>query len=205
MKQLFIIRHGETDVNKAGMIQGRSIDAPINNLGHQQASAIVEALESFSVQKIVTSSLLRTHQTAEPLAKKLNLTFKQYKDLDEIDFGELEGKEFSTIEEKIDSIHHKWSCGDLDCCASGGESPKKVYERANKCVQKILSTSPEQRIAFFIHGRLIRILLSEWLGHGLKNMHLIEHQNGAINILNWEKGEFEAVDLNNVEHLAELA
>lgn len=205
MKQLFIIRHGETDINKAKVIQGRSINAPLNALGKQQAMAIVDVLEAFSVQKIIASSLVRTHQTAEPLAKKLGLDFEKHADLDEIDFGEFEGKEFSTIEDEINVIHTKWKLGEVDLAATGGESPRQVFERANRRVREILRTSGEENIAFVIHGRLIRILLSEWLGHGLKNMHLIKHQNGAINILRWSEEKFEAIELNKTDHLLELA
>ncbi|MEX0856629.1 MAG: histidine phosphatase family protein [Balneolaceae bacterium] len=204
MKQLFVIRHGETDNNKAKMIQGRSINAPINALGKRQALAIVEVLDTFSIQKIVASSLDRTHQTAEPLATKLGLDSEKHTDLDEIDFGELEGQEFQLIESQINMVHTKWSSGEVDFAVEGGESPRQVFDRANKRIQHILSTSEEENIVFVIHGRLIRILLSEWLGHGLKNMHLIEHQNGAINHLTWQNGEFKAVELNKTAHLGDL-
>ncbi|MDR9415223.1 MAG: histidine phosphatase family protein [Gracilimonas sp.] len=204
MKQLFIIRHGETDNNKAGIIQGRSLDASINDLGRMQAKAICDALEPFEIQKIVASGLRRTHETAQPLANQRKLEIYTYPELDEIDFGVLEGRSFTNIKDDVMEVHEKWKGGDVDFAPKNGESPKQTYQRANGKVEDVLKNSTEESIVFMIHGRLTRILLSEWLGLGLKNMHQIEHQNGAINHLTWHDGFFKAVELNKTEHLLEL-
>lgn len=206
VKQIFVIRHGETDNNKAGIIQGRSIDASINQLGKQQAQSICEALKPFEIHKIVASGLRRTHETAQPLAENRNLPIEKYPELEEIDFGILEGKSFKEFEDKIMEVHDEWQSGKVDYAPENGESPRQVFDRANRKVEKVLNSlnTEEQGIVFMIHGRLIRILLSEWLGYGLKNMHEIEHQNGAINHLIWENGEFRALELNITEHLLEL-
>lgn len=204
VKQIFVIRHGETDNNKAGIIQGRSINASINQLGRQQAQSICKAVKPFNIQKIVASGLLRTHETAQPLADHLNLTIEKHPELDEIDFGILEGKSFSDIEVEMQEVHDEWISGNVDFAPKNGESPRQVFERANSKVEEVLNNSEEENIVFMVHGRLTRILLSEWLGHGLKNMHKIEHQNGAINHLIWQEGKFKAVELNMTDHLMEL-
>jgi probable phosphoglycerate mutase len=204
MKQLFFIRHGETDNNKERIIQGRSIDASINELGKMQAQAICEAMEPYNIDKIVVSGLRRTYETAKPLALQLGLEIEKYAELDEIDFGILEGKFFTEIEEQVTKVNEQWKSGNVDYAPENGESPQQTFKRANNRVKEVLETSKEDNIAFIIHGRLTRILLSEWLGHGLKNMHKIEHQNGAINHLIWQEDKFEAVELNKVDHLMKL-
>lgn len=204
VKQIFVIRHGETDNNKAGIIQGRSINASINQLGRQQAQSICEAVQSFNIQKIVASGLRRTHETAQPLADYLNLPIEKHPELDEIDFGILEGKSFSDIEVEMQEVHDEWVGGNIDFAPENGESPRQVYKRANSKVEEVLNNSKEENIVFMVHGRLTRILLSEWLGYGLENMHKIEHQNGAINHLIWQNGAFKAVELNKTDHLMEL-
>ncbi|MCH2449641.1 MAG: histidine phosphatase family protein [Gracilimonas sp.] len=204
MKQLFFIRHGETDNNKASIIQGRSLDASINELGSIQAKAIRDALEPFEIQKIVASGLCRTHETVQPLAERRKLEIEKYPELDELDFGILEGKVFTEIRDQVMEVHEQWKGGNVDFAPENGESPRQTFTRASKKVIEVLESSEEEHIVFMIHGRLIRILLSEWLGHGLHNMHKIEHQNGAINRLTWEDGKFEAVELNKTDHLLEL-
>ncbi len=204
MKQLFIVRHGETDNNKKHIIQGRGLDASINELGRLQAEAICDALEPFEVHKIVASGLRRTHETAQPLASHRKLDIQKYPELDEIDFGILEGKVFTEIKDEVMEVHEQWKGGNVDYAPEKGESPRQTYARANAKVEEVLESSKEESIVFIIHGRLTRILLSEWLGYGLKNMHKIEHQNGAINHLTWHDGRFKAVELNKTDHLMEL-
>ena len=204
MKQIFIVRHGETDNNKAGIIQGRSLDASINELGRMQARAISEALEPFDIQKIVASGLRRTHETAQPLAEKRKLSIEKYPELDEINFGVLEGRSFTNIKDEVMELQKQWESGNLDFAPKNGESPRQTFTRANNKVNEVLETSTEESIVFVIHGRLTRILLSEWLGYGLRNMHKIEHQNGAINHLSWKGGIFKALELNKTDHLLEL-
>lgn len=204
MKHVFVIRHGQTDVNKGNIIQGRGVNAPINDLGLMQAQAILKALEDFPIRKIVTSSLHRTWQTAEPLVQKFGSAHESHTDLDELDFGEFEGRKFSAIQPQLDEIHAQWEAGNVGLAIPGGESPLEAFRRADNRVQQILQSSQESHIAFILHGRLIRILLSEWLGLGLRNMHKVEHQNGAVNHLKWENGKFEAVELNKTDHLLEL-
>lgn len=204
MKQLFFIRHGETDNNKASIIQGRGLDASINELGRLQAKAICDALEPFNIQKIVASGLRRTHETVQPLAEQRKLKIEKYPELDEIDFGIMEGKVFTEIQEQVMEVHEQWKGGNVDFAPEKGESPLQTFTRANSKVVEVLESSKEEYIVFMIHGRLTRILLSEWLGYGLHNMHKIEHQNGAINRLTWKAGKFEAVELNKTDHLVEL-
>jgi probable phosphoglycerate mutase len=204
MKQIFTIRHGETDNNKKHILQGRGLDASLNELGKLQAQAICDAMKPHQVDKIVASSLIRTHETVQPLADDRKLDIEKYPELDEIDFGVFEGKVFMDIEDEIMALHDEWTKGRVELPPKDGESPQQAFDRANAKVMDVLESSEEENIVFMIHGRLTRILLSVWLGYGLPNMHKIEHQNGAINHLTWDDGKFEVVELNKTEHLLEL-
>ncbi|MBO6620337.1 MAG: histidine phosphatase family protein [Balneola sp.] len=201
MKQLYIIRHGETKFNKSHLMQGRGINASLNDTGRKQADAISIYFKDKPVSKIVTSNLKRAKESAEPLCRLFNLKPEAYTELDEMDFGNLEGKSFDEVKSDLVHLHECWSSGKLETAPENGETPIQVYKRANLKVEEILKTSDEECIVFILHGRLIRILLSEWLGLGLKNMHQIEHQNGAINKLTWSENGFEAVELNVTSHL----
>lgn len=201
MKQLYIIRHGETRFNKSHLMQGRGINASLNDTGRRQAEAISIYLKDQPVSKIVTSSLKRAKESAEPLCRLFNLKREAYTELDEMDFGDLEGKSFDEVKSELVHLHESWSSGKLEIAPENGENPVQVYKRANLKVEEILKLSDAECIVFMLHGRLIRILLSEWLGLGLKKMHQIEHQNGAINTLRWKESGFEAVELNLTSHL----
>jgi len=199
--KLFIVRHGETDYNKNGMMQGRSIDAPLNKTGLIQSENVAQKLEQENPEILVSSSMKRAIQTAEPLSGRMSAEINSFRDLDEMDFGDFEGKRSADIHDELINIHNTWASGEVDQPISGGESPLEVFHRANGRIVDLLKQHTGKTTVIVLHGRLIRILLSEWLGFGLKNMHKIEHANGAINHLVKNDLSYEAIYLNSTDHL----
>ena len=198
--RLFIARHGETEYNRKGLLQGRGIDAPLNETGLRQAEAISNYLIQYTPNRLVSSSMQRAWQTAEPIEKKAGLTIMKNGDLDEMDFGKFEGKPYLDASEELQDLQKSWMSGDVTRQIPNGESPRDVFDRANGAVQDLLMNSDDGVMVMVLHGRLIRILLSEWLGFGLANMHKVEHQNGALYQLIYN-GKFESVYLNKTDHL----
>lgn len=199
--RLFIARHGETNYNRNGLLQGRGIDAPLNETGQLQARHLAHYLSSYESTSIVSSSLRRAWETASFYEEKTELTLQKHKDLDEMDFGDFEGQSMKEIAKELDDLQNGWKNGDISLRIPGGESPKEVFERADYAARSYINGSETETVMLFVHGRLIRILLSEWLGYGLKNMHKIEHRNCAVNHLILKKGSFEPVYLNKTDHL----
>ena len=202
--RLFIARHGETDYNKKGLLQGRGIDAPLNETGKLQAKKLSDYLKSYDINGVFCSNLQRTWQTAKPYRELSGIEIIKDKNLDEMDFGDFEGVSYSEISEEINRVQQSWQKGDTSVNIPGGESPDQVFERANDAVQTIISNHIGDTLTLIIHGRLIRILLSEWLGYGLKNMHKIDHTNGGVNQIVFNKNSFTSVYLNKTAHLADL-
>lgn len=200
-KHFYLIRHGETEFNKTKKLQGRGINAPLNETGRNQAEYVAEALQDVAISEIITSSLLRAKESAEPISKLKSIAIESYSALDEMDFGEWEGQPFDDVIDQIKDIQSKWKAGDTHVQVPGGESPDEVFTRSGDFLKKLAKESQHNNIAVVIHGRLIRILLAGLLGIGLKNMHQIKHQNGAINHLAWHEGVFRAIELHRVDHL----
>jgi broad specificity phosphatase PhoE len=197
---LIIARHGETEYNRKGLLQGRGIDAPLNETGLIQAASISEFLTTVEAQHLASSSLRRAIQTAKPIGEMKNLELESDRNLDEMDFGNYEGVSYHEVKEELRELQEAWQGGDVGVPIPGGESPSEVFERANATVMRMINTFGGDRMILVLHGRLIRILLSEWLGFGLKNMHKIEHQNGALYHLVYN-GSFDPLYLNKTDHL----
>lgn len=200
-RRLFIARHGETEYNRKKLLQGRGIDASLNETGILQAKALSGYLNRYPVHYLGSSSLKRSFETAGFHSQSINKDVIKYAGLDEMDFGDYEGLSFLEVEDEIKRIGQAWKSGQVDLKIPGGESPRDTYERANSAMMELIESTSEETLAVVIHGRLIRILLSEWLGLGLKNMDKIEHQNGSVNQLLFKNGTFEAVYLNKTDHL----
>lgn len=182
-------------------MQGRGIDVSLNETGRNQAEALAEYLQSKEIKHIFSSSLKRSKETADIIARRLELDYRSYPELDEMNFGILEGRPVNEIEQELDELHNIWKNGDVEFSSENGESPAMVYNRVSKRMEVILQEHYPDNLMFVLHGRLIRILLSQWLGYGLHAMHRIGHANGALYHLVWDGEIFKPVYVNNTEHL----
>ncbi|MFH5831560.1 histidine phosphatase family protein [Halalkalibaculum sp. DA3122] len=198
---LFIVRHGETEYNRLGRMQGRGIDKSLNKTGRRQAEATASYLEEFGIDLAVSSSLKRSIQTAQVAANRFQVELVSYRELDEINFGIFEGKFSDEIQDDLEAVHRRWRNGEVDLAIEGGESPSQALSRVRGRMDSIIEEHAGKNILTVLHGRLIRILLSSWLGYGLERMHEIKHSNGSLNHLRWNGESFEIVCLDKTNHL----
>ena len=198
---IFIARHGETEYNRTGRMQGRGIDIPLNETGRLQARAISDYLKDKSIGHIFSSSLMRSMETAEIIAWSMRMKYSAYPELDEMDFGKFEGKSSKEITGELEQVHKTWRGGDTDFVIEGGESPNMVQERVLSKANTLLQEHEGSTLLFVLHGRLIRILLTSWLGRDLSQMHRIKHSNGALYQLKKNAESFEVGYLNKLDHL----
>lgn len=202
--KIYIVRHGETEFNRNHIIQGCGVDAELNELGMLQAMAVASYFEDIHLDAVYSSKLLRAKQTATPVARQKELPLKTFGALNEMNFGIYEGQMYHPVKEKFISLHQEWERGLLDNKIEDGESPLEVYDRANECCQNIINQHQNETILFVLHGRLIRILLSSWLGWGLERMNDIETPNVSINEIEKIGDEFIPVELNITDHVKHL-
>lgn len=201
LTNIYLARHGETEYNRKNQIQGRDIDASLNDTGQKQARAIAHHLNDISINRIFSSSLKRSRQTAQVVADSRGLDIESYSDLDEMDFGILEGRPISEIKAELQNLHERWKGGDIEYASEQAESPSTVLKRAGRQARSIIKEHESSSLLFILHGRLLRILLSDWLDYGLNQMHRIPHSNGALYHLQWDGRSFEALYLNKTDHL----
>lgn len=203
---IYIARHGETEYNRNRRIQGRGINEPLNARGRRQARCVARGLAGISIDHVFSSSLKRSVETAEIVAGELKLTNQSYPELDEMDFGVMEGRSIDTIRPDLDRLHATWSGGDTAHAVEKGESPEAVLDRVLSRMDHLLEAHRGQTLLFVLHGRLIRILLAHWLEYGLSEMHRVDHQNcGLYHLQVHADKPVEPVYLNRTDHLAETA
>ena len=78
-KEIYIIRHGQTEHNAKGIVQGKGINLSLNDTGRKQASAFYEAYKHIPFEVVYTSSLIRTHESAAPFIE-LGIQHKIFSD-----------------------------------------------------------------------------------------------------------------------------
>ncbi|MCU1638575.1 MAG: histidine phosphatase family protein [Microbacteriaceae bacterium] len=161
------IRHGQTDWNAAGRMQGTS-DIPLNGTGRQQARDAVDLLSGFDWNVIVSSPLVRARETAELIADGLGLKLgRSYDLLVERHYGEGEGR-------TMDQILARWPDRDYP----GLEPLDSVVARGTSALQQIADEHEGENVVIVCHGTLIRYTLASLHGHPLDPI-----VNGAVSTL----------------------
>ncbi len=201
IKTLYIVRHGETDLNKRGIVQGRGINTSLNEKGREQAVEFYQAYKDVPFDKVYTSSLQRTHQTAAHFIQD-GLPWEQLKGLDEMAWGIYEGVEASAeMRAFFKTLTDKWAAGVLDAHFEGGESPIDVSIRQKQALDHIMSFPEEKNVLVCMHGRAIRLFLCLLMGDPLSHMDHFPHQNLSLYKVGFDGERFELLEFNNVAHL----
>lgn len=202
-KEIYLIRHGETEYNKKGIVQGSGIDADLNETGRNQAESFHKKYGDVPFEKVYTSALVRTHQTVEKFIKK-GIPHEILAELNEISWGEKEGKEPTTEDNAYyANLTKSWSEGNITLKPTGGESPVEVADRLKVGLKKIIENSNENLILVAMHGRAMRILLAEISDLHLQEMDTFPHQNTCLYKLEYcyNEDRFEILSRNDVSHL----
>jgi broad specificity phosphatase PhoE len=204
-KTIYLIRHGETDLNKRGVVQGRGMDTDLNDLGRMQADAFYETYKDVPFDKIYTSTLKRTHQTVRKFIEK-GIPWTQYAGLDELAWGIHEGKD-STEEMRVAfaNMMASWMKGDLHLKFENGESPLEVKERQLEVLERLIEENEAKTILICMHGRAMRLFLCLLTNRPISDMDEFPHQNTTLYKLHYDGARFKIVEFHNTDHLKSIS
>ncbi|KAF0736963.1 hypothetical protein LEN26_011394 [Aphanomyces euteiches] len=203
--RLYLCRHGETDFNQQGIMQGRGVNAQLNKTGQRQAMKLARAFDDVPLKAIYSSCLQRARETAGFIQQSFpSVKTGAFTDLEEMSFGSMEGTSTKSNDAAIKEIYAKWKQGKLDTKFPNGECPLDVEKRGVTAIHDLVSMAEDDdHIAFVCHGRFNKIILSSLLNVPLDNPAL-KQDNTCINVLDFNRrtGTYTAVALNNTKHLS---
>jgi broad specificity phosphatase PhoE len=134
---IIFVRHGQTEVNREGRLQGR-LDAPLTELGREQARLVAAGLASSGAVAVLTSPLLRAAETAHEIASMLGVDVEADARLIEVDYGEWDGRKFSEV---APEEWGQWR-DDVAFVPPGGESLLTVATRVGDfCSARLIAES----------------------------------------------------------------
>lgn len=204
-KKIYIVRHGQTDFNLRGIVQGSGVDSALNALGRAQAAAFFDAYGNVPFDKVYTSALQRTVQSVQSFLDK-GIPTESLADLNEISWGNKEGQPITPEE---DEYYHymlkQWQLGNTSLRIEKGESPDEVWIRLKRAMDYIISKPDEKTVLICMHGRAIRILLCLLLNYPLKSMDMFEHQNLCLYKVSYTGSMYSVLNYNDVDHLRSLS
>ena len=152
----------------------------LSPLGHAQAGALAKWIQRQPLDAIYASPMKRVQQTIAPLAGNGSPQPVILPDLHEVDFGDWTGLSWEHVQEKFGISAHTW-LDQLDRGAIPNAENTRTYRaRIEPCLQTILRESPQQNVAVFCHGGVIRMLLAILLELPLPKMAAFEIDYASV-------------------------
>lgn len=186
-----LVRHGETDWNAGGILQGQT-DIPLNDIGLKQAAALAERLAAVDKiwDAVWSSDLSRARTTAEIIANRLQIPLAAADvRLRERFFGQIEG---TTLQQREEKWGKEWRGLDL-----GAESDGDMRARGMAVIQELAESESGRNILIVSHGSFIAQLLQAMCAD-LEDQRL---GNLSYNVLSMNEGKWETVLHNCTRHL----
>lgn len=152
--RLLLVRHGETALNAARILQPS--DTPLSDRGHAQAGALARRLAAEPIARLWSSDLPRAWQTAEPIARRCGVAIEPLPPLQERNFGDLRGRPYDTL--GFDPLA-------MSEAPPGGESTAVFDTRVDAALAQALEAArgTDGSIVLVTHGLVIHSLLSRRL------------------------------------------
>lgn len=204
MTRIMAIRHGETDWNTQGRIQG-SLNIPLNAKGRLQAQQLARVLADIQIAAIYTSDLSRAQETADYIGQATRLVVQPEVGLRERGFGVFEGHSFLEIEQTQPELARRWRKREPDFQPEGGESLLQFRSRILATVNRLAAQHVGRQIVLVAHGGVMDVLYRAATGQELQAPRTWELGNAAINRLLWTPETFSLVGWADSSHLGEMA
>ncbi len=155
--RIILVRHGRTSSNTGFLLDTGEPGADLDETGRRQAHSLVDRLAGHDFEAIFVSSLVRTHQTAEPIAQVRRLQPLVLTGLREISAGV---DEMTTDATRYIGTLQAWAAGERHLRIPGGEDASEFFERFDDSIKTIVEHGHETVMAVS-HGAAIRVWATE--------------------------------------------
>lgn len=202
--RIYLIRHGQTDWNIQGKIQG-SHDIPLNEVGRRQAEQLAEGMDTRPVTRIFSSTLTRAMETAERISQRQKVEICPMPQLIEVEFGKWEGMTWDEIREAYPGEYERWYFNPAEFTPPGGETQDDVIKRCAWSLKEILkTTNGREDVAVVSHGATVAHLVS-YMMQGSQEEESIIVENASITTFHYNPltEDFMLLEINDTAHLTD--
>lgn len=202
--ELFLVRHGESESNARGVMEGWG-DSDLSARGIEQAARVAARLAGSSpFDALYCSPLRRARHTARIIGSAVACQPHEMEDLREIHIGSWDGKPLRQLERTYANELRRWAEEDRELVFPDGERLADFYDRAERAMQRVL-TRPVRRVIIVAHGGMLSACLTRLVEGSASSRYGTELRNCSLSIVRFEEGRAQAVSINDFSHLAEIA
>lgn len=198
--ELVLVRHGETDWNAQGRIQGQ-LDIPLNATGLAQAAALGARLAEQHFDAIYVSDLERALQTARPVAQLGRREIRREPRLRERHFGALQGLTAEEAQRQQPLVWQDYKVRRLEADLGGGESLQQFSRRVVEWVGRMLEAHAGGKVLLVSHGGVLDMAYRHATGMPLHVPRDFPIYNASVNILLRNGARWEIAAWGDISHL----
>lgn len=203
MTELILIRHGETDWNRALRFQGH-VDVGLNAIGLEQARRLAARMAGEHPAALYCSDLLRARQTADPIAQEIGQSEIANAELREQCFGILDGMSVDDVQQQHPEVWAGWLRFDADWCVPQGESTRQFHARVMRALHRLAADHAGEQLVVVTHGGVLDMVYRTARSLGLGGPRQSEIPNAGLNRVRLREGRIEILAWADVQHLADL-
>lgn len=163
MTVLHIFRHGETEWNRKGLMQGHH-DSPLSETGRNDAVAVSRDLADVKFDLAISSSSGRARETTSILLNADDAKIVAMDGLREINLGNWEGRLKSEVQQEYQEQYNNFWHAPLAYIPDGGETFLELWERVAESTQSILRNYRKQTILVVSHAATVKAMMSFFAG-----------------------------------------
>ncbi len=198
--KLYFTRHGQTEWNVSGRLQGWG-NSDLTRNGIESAMKLSNRLKDVSFDFIYSSPLQRALDTTKLIRGDKDTEIRILDDLKEIEFGVWEGMEFNKVKEEYFEEFDIYLNRPHLYKPVDGESFEELYIRVGRALDLILSNEAEN-ILLVSHGVIIKVLTSLIKGIPIEELYKIQVQIGtALNICEYDGEKLQFIVEEDTSHL----
>lgn len=193
---IYLLRHGETAENKSKFYYGK-LNVSLNDAGRYQAEKAGDALKNINFNKLFVSDRIRTKETADIVMRNREYSLIVDKRINEMDFGEFEGKTYEQIKQLYPFEYEQWNSNWKQFAPPKGESYVDFYNRIESFMGDLLAEEAEN-ILIVTHGGVIRSILCYVLGGNMDYFWKFSSKNADISLI---KYEYDNLFIDSITHV----
>lgn len=210
---IILVRHGRTELTEARKISGGDGEDPeLSTLGKKDAQQVAAEIAKFGTSgafaflakpsAVVSSPIIRAHQTASAIARSLNLEVETIADLREIGFGDWDGLTNEEVFTAFEAEYQSWR-GSYEISPPGGESLKDFESRVVAALKNVFDNYRGQTVVLVAHVMPIRAILKVANDASIAGFWRTTIGPASISVVRfWDLEAAEVICQNSTSHLS---
>ncbi len=195
--RLFLVRHGEVEVQGQGKFLGFT-DLDLSPRGKAQVAGLSEYLRDMVLDRAYASDLKRAMNSAEIICRGRGIKPIPCPALREMDMGEWDGKSWEEIKKTNPEITPRFFNNLKKFHFPGGEDWHHFHGRVSKGLKTLLKENQGKDILLVAHAGVNRIILAQALGLPFKNMFFMDQGYACLNIIEWYGKASKVILMNGI-------